>query len=245
MRKEVNDIIEKLLKEKGLTKEELVFDKLFCIRKYKPQIDGENELWYEIKRSSLGDIYPKEDILEFNSSWSKNQKRVFEKEYRQMMSKIYDEYSSKKDLDQMCYNIIEFLMDGILTGYADILKNKDLFEKYYKKEEICKEVEDYIKNNGYFEKIGRKQNFSYCSYSWFTLVKFENLNDLHDEIYKEILDFIETYCCYIFLPEKFTNDELFEKEISASIKQVSYSLSVLEGKEKERYKEEIKKLLEL
>ena len=245
MKKEINDIIEKLLDEKGLTKEELLLDKIFCIRKYKPKISQENCIWHELRNADEKKNYPKGKVLEENPMWNRKQEATFEREHRFRMHMIFQRYelSDRKNIENACYDAIELLFDSILAGYAYILKNIDMYDKFYKKVEICKDVENYIKNNGYLEKVGRKQNFSYCNYSWFKLTDFKNLDDLYSEVYEEISDFLERYCYYVFCPEKFSDNEAFEKEFLDSSRQISRSLSVLKGEAREKYIEEIKNLL--
>lgn len=248
MREEREEVLSTLLfilQDLGISEEELLNEKFYCIRQFKADAETRGQVCALYLSIDNKEEYPKEKILDDIPWYCCGKEYAYERDERETMWDVYKTYLYKKDIvsdeniHKACYDIVEMLYDGLMRGFA-----YNILETGYYKSQVSKRIKDYLFENNYGQN-NKQTRFTTLDDSVGSLLKLKTIEDLKKYTADEIKKSLNKRCFFVFKPTEVSIQEIAKEQTHKMKTSIKIALSNIKNDElKTLFVKELKEFLD-
>ena len=217
-RVEINDTLSMVLSTLNCTEEELM-ERFFCIREFKGTPQRRNTYMSLYLSTKHKKEYPKGEIINHTPGfYFPGREYAYKEDNRQYMSEVYQQYVKNSNVHNVCYDVVEMLHDGLLTGLC--MKNE------FGARKMTKHVRDYIFTHGFW-KPGNQKHFTDLDDYPKNLSVLRDLEALKKHVVDEIVRYTERECYFVFVATEVAESEIINHKVESIISDIKYDMREL------------------
>ena len=194
-------------------------ERFFCIREFKGTPQRRNTYMSLYLSTKHKKEYPKGEIINHTPGfYFPGREYAYKEDNRQYMSEVYQQYVKDSNVHNVCYDVVEMLHDGLLTGlyHRNMAKSRGM----------TKVVREYIANHGLYAVGNQKHHTDLNDYTKDTGV-MTNVDALKKYVADEIIAYTEKECYFVFVATDITESEMLDYKIQKTISDIKYEMREL------------------
>ena len=217
-RMEIANTLSVILETLNCTEEELM-EKFFCIREFKGTPQRRNTYMSLYLSANCKEDYPKGKVLSCAPGFCcPGKEYAYKEDNRRYMAEVYRKYSKDLNVHHVCYDVVEMLHDGLLTGLC--LKNE------FGTRKMAKQVRDYIMTHGFW-KPGNQKHFTDLDDCPNNLSVLRDLESLKKHVVDEIVRYTERECYFVFVATEVAESEIINHKVESIISDIKHDMREL------------------